>query len=133
MLKKTITYTDFNDNELTEDFYFRLSKPELTELETEVEGGLLAKIKKIVANNDYAEGMRMFHSLIIKSYGIKSEDGKSFVKSDEIALAFTQSAAYEVLYSEILADENSAVNFILGILPKDVAEKAKEEMNKKNA
>ena len=40
MLKKTITYTDYNDNERTEDFYFNFSKAELTEMELSTVGGL---------------------------------------------------------------------------------------------
>ena len=32
MLKKTITYTDYNDVNRTEDFYFNLNEAELTEM-----------------------------------------------------------------------------------------------------
>ena len=47
MLKKTITYTDFDDNERTEDFYFHLSKAEIAEMELSENGGLVKLIGKI--------------------------------------------------------------------------------------
>ena len=31
MLKKTITYVDFNDQEITEDFFFNLSEAEISD------------------------------------------------------------------------------------------------------
>lgn len=127
MLKKHITYTDYNDNVVEEDFYFNLTKPELAELQLDTEGGLKNKIEKMVKENNLGEAMKLFHSLIIKSFGIKAEDGKRFIKSDEISLAFTQSPAYEVLYSEVLESEESAINFILAVLPKDIAEQVKAE------
>ena len=46
MLKKTITYIDYDDNERTEDFYFNLSKAELLEMEWSVEGNFTTVIKK---------------------------------------------------------------------------------------
>ena len=33
MVKKTIKYSDYNGNEIEEDFYFNLSKVELLEME----------------------------------------------------------------------------------------------------
>ena len=39
MLKKTVTYTDYNGTERTEDFYFNLSKAEVIEMETTTAGG----------------------------------------------------------------------------------------------
>ena len=34
MIKQTITYTDYNGNERTEEYWFNLSKAELLRLET---------------------------------------------------------------------------------------------------
>lgn len=42
MLKKTISYTDYDGNQRTEDFYFNLSMAELTEMQMGVEGGMRA-------------------------------------------------------------------------------------------
>ena len=42
MLKKTITYTDYNGNSRTEDFSFNLNEAELAEMVVSVDGGLTA-------------------------------------------------------------------------------------------
>jgi hypothetical protein len=122
MLKKSITYTDFNDNEVTEIFYFNLSKPELVELEVEVEGGLGELLQKIVETVNKKELIKYFKMFILMSIGEKSDDGKRFIKSDEIKHNFEQHAAYEKLFMELSTDDNAAAEFINGIMPADLAE-----------
>ena len=85
MLKKTITYTDLNGVERTEDFYFNLSKPEVVKMQSSVKGGYDVQLKGIAANMDGRAVMEFFEDLIRKSYGEKSEDGRRFMKSDEIS------------------------------------------------
>lgn len=121
MLKKTIKYTDFNDNEISEDFYFNLTEAELVEMETQTGGGLKAKIERIINTRDVSEIMKIFKDIIIKSYGVKSDDGKRFIKSPEVVEAFTQSNAYSELYIELVSNVDSAINFITGIMPKKVS------------
>ena len=52
MLKKTIKYVDYNGKERNEDFYFNLSKAELTELQLSTEGDLSEMLKNIIATED---------------------------------------------------------------------------------
>ena len=52
MLKRSITYTDFNGDEVTEVLYFHLTKPELIEMEVESSGGLSALLQRISENGD---------------------------------------------------------------------------------
>lgn len=120
MLKKTITYTDYNDQERTEDFYFNLNKAELAELELSVSGGLSEMIKKIIAEENTPEIMKMFKKLLLMSYGEKSEDGRRFIKSEELTEAFTQTEAYSQLFFELGSNAEEAANFINGIIPKDI-------------
>ena len=94
MLKKTITYHDYNGVEYTQDFYFNLSKAEIMEMELGTTGGLAEMIQKIVAAQDAPSIIKVFKDLILKSYGEKSADGKRFIKSDEISTAFSQTEAY---------------------------------------
>lgn len=117
MVKKTITYTDYNGNERTEDFYFNLSKAEVTEMEMSIDGGLSKTIKSIIAAKDAPSIIKMFKDIILKSYGEKSLDGKRFVKNDEIRDCFSQTEAYSVLFMELATNADEAAKFMNGIIP----------------
>lgn len=127
MLKKTINYTDYNDVERSEDFYFNLTKAELSEMELSINGGMTEMLKRIINSNDNAEIVKVFKTIILKSYGEKSVDGKRFIKSDEAREAFEQSAAYSELFMEFLTDEQKAIEFVNGIIPKDIEQKLSEQ------
>ena len=120
MLKKTITYTDFNGLERTEDFYFNLSKAEVMEMEMSVTGGFTNMITKIVQTQDTPELIKVFKELILKAYGEKSLDGKRFIKTEELTVSFSQTEAYSVLFMELASDDIAASNFVNGILPVDI-------------
>lgn len=117
MLKKTITYVDYNDVERTEDFYFNLSKPEVVKMQSSVKGGYDVQLKSIGSGADGATIMDTFEEMIFRSYGEKSEDGRRFMKSDEISNAFMQTPAYEVLFEELVTDADAAAKFVNGIMP----------------
>lgn len=131
MFKKTITYTDYNDVERTETFYFNLNKAEVIEMETEEEGGYGEMLKRVVESKDPKVIMKVFKNLILKSYGIKSEDGKGFAKSEEISKEFENSAAFGEIFMELCTNAESASEFISRIMPmtneqrKEVMEQAK--------
>lgn len=132
MLKKTITYTDFNDNERTEDFYFNLTETELTELDLSHEGGLVKRLQDVIAASDSATIMQIFKGLLLKSYGVKSQDGRKFIKNQELRDDFEQTQAYNDFFMELSTDADKAVEFVKGIIPKalsagvDTAEIAKK-------
>ena len=117
MLKKTMTYTNYNGEEITEDFYFNLTKAEVMEMELTTQGGLVEKIERIVAAKDVAEIIAVFKEIILKAYGVKSPDGKRFIKNDELREAFAQTEAYSDLFMELATDAEKASEFINGIAP----------------
>jgi hypothetical protein len=117
MLKKTVTYVDYNGVERTEDFYFNLSKAEVTEMELSVRGGLSAMLEELVKSGDNARIVEIFKDLVLRSYGEKSADGKRFVKSKELSEAFSQTEAYSEIFMELALDEKAAAAFVNGILP----------------
>lgn len=117
MLKKTITYTDYDGNERTEDFYFNLTKAEVAEMEMSYTGGMVKMLEKIVAEQDSKRIIEIFKDLILMSYGEKSPDGKRFVKSQEIRDSFSQTEAYSDLFMELATDAEAASAFVNGILP----------------
>lgn len=119
MFKKTITYKDYNDEERTEDFYFNLSRAEVTEMELSTEGGLGATIERITKAKDVPAIVAIFKDLILRSYGQKSPDGKRFIKSKALSEEFSQTEAYSALFMELATDSNMASAFINGILPTD--------------
>lgn len=117
MIKKTITYTDYNGTERTEDHYFNLNQAEIMEMQMSTDGGLDEQIKRIVAAQNAPEIMKMFKGIILKSYGVKSADGKRFIKSDEISTEFSQTEAYASLFMELVTDADAAAKFVNGIVP----------------
>lgn len=131
MLKRPITYTDFNGNKVTEDFYFNLSVAEAVEMEVSDESGSLGNfLKTIVAEENKRELMRMFKELISAAYGEKSEDGKYFLKSEEMRRKFLDSAAYAQLFVELVTNEQSVADFIIGVLPADLQDQARAATGK---
>ena len=117
MVAKTLTYEDFNGNQITETFYFNLSKAELIEMQVSVEGGLDKVLKRVSEEKDPAKLLNLFKMFVLKSFGVKSEDGKRFIKDDALTEAFTQTNAYSELYMSLIQDTNAAIDFITGIVP----------------
>lgn len=117
MLKKTITYVDYNGMERTEDFYFNLSKAEVAEMELSVQGGFSKMLEEIVASKDNVQIVNLFKQMVLKSYGEKSPDGRRFIKSEEIAQAFAQTEAYSEIFMELALNEDKAAEFVNGIMP----------------
>lgn len=124
MIKKTVTFTDYNGVERTEDFYFNLTKAEVTEMELSTTGGLAETIQKIVSAQDSPAIMKIFKDLVLKAYGEKSPDGRRFIKSDDISTAFSQTEAYSQIFMELATDADAAAKFVNGIVPADMAQKA---------
>lgn len=131
MLKKTITYVDYNGETQTEDFFFNLTRAELMEMELKTEGGMEQMIDKMTKEEDTAKIVEMFKEIIITAYGVKSLDGKKFRKRPEDKEDFLDSAAYDALFVELISNPDEAAAFVSGIIPADVSEQAKAEMNKK--
>lgn len=119
MLKKTITYTDYNGVERTEDFYFNLTQSELIKMELGTTGGLSEMIKNIVAAQDVPTIVKIFEDILFKAFGEKSADGKKFVKSEQISRDFAATEAYDKLFMELVSNPDSAAAFINALIPKE--------------
>jgi hypothetical protein len=124
VLKKTITYTDFNGEEVSEDFFFHLSKAELVELEMSHKGGLSEALERIIAAEDNKSIIAEFKKIILAAYGKRSEDGKRFIKTQEIRDEFVSTEAYSTLFMELVTDTNAAVVFVNGVIPQDMVVEA---------
>lgn len=132
MLKKTITYTDYDGVERTEDFYFNFTEAELMEWQLVTNGGLTSYVQKIVDAKDQPRLITLFKELLLKAYGIKSDDGRRFIKSDKISEEFSQSPAYSILYMELVTDDKLAADFVNGIIPAKLSEQVAEQNSRQS-
>ena len=119
MLKKVNTYTDYDGEERKETFWFNLSRTELVDIDMDHKGGFKNAIERMQEKND-AKGLKNeFKKIIRMSYGVKSEDGKRFIKSQQLTDEFIQSPAYDELFFELLSGGADAmaefVNSIISI------------------
>jgi hypothetical protein len=128
VLKKTITYEDFNGDTVSEDFYFNLSKAELVELETSHKEGLAESIKKIIEDQDGAGIIREFKKIILKAYGKRSPDGRRFIKNQDIRDEFESTEAYSVLFMELVTDAEAAADFINAVVPHGLIAEDQEKL-----
>ncbi len=123
MLKRKIKYTDYNDEQQEDIYYFNLTKSELLELEAGEEGvSFSSRMERIVEAKDLAVIIDEIKKLILLAYGEKSMDGKTFVKNDELRAAFAQTAAFDALFIELSQDAEETVKFLKGTLPKDMSQ-----------
>lgn len=117
MLKKTITYTDYNGVERTEDHWFNINQAEALEMEMSENGGLTTLLERIIQEKDSKKIITFFKDFIHRSYGVKSNDGKRFIKNEEVLNEFVQTEAYVKLYMELAFDAKAATEFVNGVLP----------------
>lgn len=117
MLKKTIEYTDYDGNKRVEDFWFDIDEREITKKNYSVKGGLKKLVENITKTQDNEKLINLFEEIIQMAYGVKSADGRRFIKNKEVLEDFIQTPAYTKLYMELLSDAKKASDFINGIIP----------------
>lgn len=124
MLKKTITYEDFDGEMRKEDFYFNLTEQEIMDANLGIEGGYDKLIDTIIQTKDTKKLAELFKSLILASYGVKSQDGRKFIKNAEVVEDFAATQAFSDLYMLLATDADEAIKFFKGIMPKKIASNA---------
>lgn len=129
MLTHKITYEDFNGNTVTDTLYFNLNKIEIMEINAKHDGGLEKFLDQSLKTEDFKNLLSEFKTIILMSYGEKSEDGKRFVKSPELQKEFSQSLAFDELFTQFLTNEQFMSYFVMEVIPKDFAKQV-EEMQK---
>lgn len=117
MICEPITYTDFDGVERTENFFFNLTEAEITEWGLSTEGGLAEYVQRIVDAKDQLQLVKLFKTVIAKSYGIKSPDGRKFMKSDAIFADFAATQAFSDFYMSLVTDTEKALKFINALAP----------------
>ena len=128
MLKKTIKYTDYNGEEHEEDFYFNMNKFELTEMELSEKGGLAEHLSEIAKEEDGKSMIKFIKDFILKAYGVRSEDGRRFIKNEELSREFEQTEAFSELFMELATNEDAVTEFIKGIIPSSLGEELEKQL-----
>lgn len=119
MIKKTITFTDFNGNERVDDFYFNLTIDELVDLELSPTESVKNHLNRIINSDDSIEIYKVFKKIVLAAYGKKSDDGLRFIKNEELKEEFSQTNAFSELLFEFIKNSESAAEFINALIPKD--------------
>lgn len=132
MIKETITFEDYNGVTRTEDFHFNLTKAEVMEMEMSQHGGMAEMIQRIVAEQNAPAIIKIFKELVLKAYGKKSDDGRRFIKNEQLREEFSQTEAYSQLFMKLATDADAAAKFVNGIMPADLADAAKGQLPKLN-
>lgn len=134
MIKKTVTYTDYNGVERTEDFYFNLNEAEVTELELGTTGGFADMLQKVIDAKDQPTIIKIFKDFVFRAYGVKSADGRRFMKSKELSEEFSQTEAYSKIFMELSFNAKAASEFVKGVIPSDLDKTVAKiaEQNKKD-
>lgn len=127
MIKRTVTFTNYDGEEVTQDFYFNLTNAEIVEMELSTPGGLSTMLQKIINTKNVPETVKLFKEILLKSYGQKSADGNHFVKNQQITDEFISSPAFSELYMELAFDTDAATKFINGVVPSDISTKMKTQ------
>lgn len=130
MIKETITFEDYNGVTRTEDFHFNLTKAEVMEMEMSQHGGMAEMIQRIVAEQNAPAIIKIFKDLVLKAYGKKSDDGRRFIKNEQLREEFSQTEAYSQLFMKLATDADAAAKFVNGIMPADLADAAKGQLPK---
>lgn len=132
MLKKTITYTDYNGDQKTKDLYFNLTKTELYKMNFSAKGGFENYVNKLWNEEDGKEIIHVFDEILRMSYGEKSADGEHFVKfapdGHRLGDDFAQTPAYDILFLELATNPEKGAEFINGVVPKDLRGKSEDTM-----
>lgn len=118
MITKTITYEDYDGNPVTDTFCFNLNRAELFRLNMKYDGDFEAHAKKVVASKNTNDIFSLFEELIRLSVGIKSADGKRFVKTADECSAFFDSEAYAEFLYELINNPDSVTAFVDNLVHK---------------
>lgn len=137
MYKRSISFHDLDGDLRTQDFWFNLTMPEVTELELDMPGGMSNYWVSMVENKDAKNMLKSFKDLIARAYGERQDDGITFLKEDPITARplgrrFLQTGAYTTLFIELLgpqATNNDFVEFLKAVLPVELVESMPKDLD----
>lgn len=132
MIKRTVTYEDYNGEKRTETFYFHYTEAEILDMEMSEEGSFAERIQRIIDAKDKTALMKLIKKFVIDAYGVKSEDGKRFMKNDEVKAAFLESPAYSDIFMDMVTNDEIAAEFVNGVIPNTMKDRVAKLAIKKS-
>ncbi|NLE05472.1 MAG: hypothetical protein GX638_11825 [Crenarchaeota archaeon] len=140
MIRKVISYTDYDGKSATMVAYFHLNKFEWLELETYTSGGLVRNLENALETNNTKKTIDILKKLLLRAYGEKDPETGEFLKDDDRAIKFSKTEAFSELFYELAYNEEAAKEFFMGLIPaeyrveaeKKVIEKQNEVVNQPN-
>lgn len=129
MLKKLVTYRDYEDNVRTDTLYFHLNRFEWLELETYTKGGLMENLQHAIETNNAKKTIDLLKKIILKAYGEKDPETGAFEKDDNRAIRFSKTDAFSTLFYELAYDEKASKEFFIGLIPKELRDDVMKKMN----
>ena len=133
MLKKPVTFKDYDGNDKTITLYFHLNKFEWLELETYTKGGLIENLQTAIETGNAKKTIDILKKIILRAYGEKSEETGAFEKSDEIAIRFSKTDAFSELFYELAYNAEASQTFFLGLIPAELRDEAINKMKDQTA
>jgi hypothetical protein len=137
MIKKTLEFKNFRGEKETGEFYFNMSEGELIKLQLSAidqkTESFQDKLNKIANGLQGRELVNVIDDLVLNAYGVKSTDGKRFVKNNDLLEEFTSSNAYSALIKELFTDAGKLAEFVNGVVPADLVESTKAEAEQLSA
>ena len=116
MLKKHVKYQGFDGEIIEEDLYFNLTRMDAIELSARYESkDLAAYMDEIVKKKDIVSLYRVLKDIVLLAYGVKSEDGKRFIKNESVRKEFEESLAFAQLIEDLHETESALSEFVTGI------------------
>ena len=129
MIKKTIKYTNFMDQPKEEILCFHMSETDVLDINKKYNGDFKSEMEKYMLDDKPDAFYGVIKDFVLSAYGKISEDGNRFEKSDKITKEFESSICFNELLMELLTNEEEITAFILGVVPKKVAMRLKEELS----
>lgn len=114
MLVQNVKYTNFNGEEVEETVYFHISKAELIGMKYD---GFVEAVEKMKQTKNEKDLYNAFLDIVKMSYGVKSEDGRRFIKDEDLTQEFIQTAAFDQIWWKMFTDPNYSIEFINGVIP----------------
>lgn len=135
MIKKTVSYEDFDGNKQVRDLYFHISKTDLMD-HLELEGELVRMAEALqgkernLTTDEVQQMLDLIKTFVQMGYGERSEDGQRFVKNETVWENFRYTPAYDEFLFGLFENPEEAMAFLNDVFPKDLMAQAKAEMEK---
>lgn len=117
-----VKYEDLNGDPTSEDLYFHMSAKEWVKADGDKaeDGGYEKYINRMIDEQNAINVLRVLEDIVRRAYGVKSPDGKKFIKDVQTTEEFLESLAYDAFLDELLYTEGTSAAFIKSIIPKSM-------------